>query len=46
MSGFKELEDAEREYNASTGLISTCEYRMPPAVRLDGGSCREAPAGP
>lgn len=42
----KELEDAEREYNASTGLISTCEYRMPPGVRLDGGSCREAPAGP
>lgn len=42
----EELEDAERAYNASSGMISTCEYRMPPGVRLDGQRCREAPAGP
>jgi hypothetical protein len=41
-----ELEQAERAYNASSGMMSTCELRMPPAVRLDGGSCRERPAGP
>jgi hypothetical protein len=41
-----ELEQAERAYNASTGMMSTCELRMPPAVRLDGRSCRERPAGP
>ena len=41
-----ELEKAEREYNASTGMMSTCELRMPPAVRLEGRSCRERPAGP
>ena len=41
-----ELEQAEREYNASSGMMSTCELRMPPAVRLDGRSCRERPAGP
>jgi len=42
----KELEDAERAYNASSGMMSTCEFRMPPGVRLEGRSCREAPAGP
>jgi hypothetical protein len=42
----KELESAEREYNATSGMMSTCEYRMPPGVKLDGRSCREAPAGP
>jgi hypothetical protein len=42
----KELENAERDYNASSGMMSTCEYRMPPGVRLEGRSCREAPAGP
>ena len=42
----KELEEAERAYNASTGMMSTCEFRMPPAVRLDGRSCRERPAAP
>ena len=40
------LEDAERAYNASSGMMSTCEFRMPPGVRLEGRSCREAPAGP
>ncbi len=42
----KELENAERDYNASSGMMSTCEYRMPPSVRLEGRSCREASAGP
>ena len=41
-----ELERAEQAYNASTGIASTCEFRMPPAVALDGRSCRERPAGP
>jgi hypothetical protein len=42
----RELDRAERAYNASTGMMSTCELRMPPAVRLDGRRCRERPAGP
>ena len=46
MRKLKELEDAERAWNASSGMMSTCEFRMPPGVRLDGGRCREAPAGP
>jgi hypothetical protein len=46
MRKLKELEDAEREYNASSGMMSTCEFRMPPGVRLDGGRCREARSGP
>lgn len=41
----KELEDAERAYNASSGMMSTCEFRMPPGVRLDGGSCKETRSG-
>ncbi len=46
MRKLRQLEDAERAYNASSGMMSTCEFRMPPGVRLDGGRCREAPAGP
>ena len=42
----KELEEAERDYNARSGMMSTCELRMSPGVRLDGRSCREASAGP
>jgi hypothetical protein len=42
----KELENAEKDYNAKSGMMSTCEYRMPPGVKLDGGSCKESPAGP
>jgi hypothetical protein len=42
----KELETAERDYNAKSGMMSTCEFRMPPGVKLEGRSCREAPAGP
>ena len=41
-----ELERAEQAYNASTGMASTCELRVPPAVSLDGRSCRERPAVP
>lgn len=31
---------AEREYNAKYQLASTCEFRMPPKVALNGGSCQ------
>ena len=41
-----ELQQAERDYNATSGMISTCEFRMPPVVRLDGRTCREGPAAP
>jgi hypothetical protein len=40
-----ELESAERAYNASSGMMSTCELRMPPAVTLDGQRCREGRSG-
>src|SRR5688572_13240972 len=46
MRKLRELEQAEQAYNASTGMASTCEFRMPPGVRLDGGRCREAPRAP
>lgn len=46
MRKLRELEQAEQAYNASTGMMSTCELRMPPGVRLDGGRCREARGGP
>jgi hypothetical protein len=39
----QELEAAERRYNASSGMMSTCEFRTPPGVRLRGRSCREVP---
>jgi hypothetical protein len=45
MKKLKELEDAEKAYNAKSGMMSTCEYRMPPSVTLAGRSCREAPSG-
>ena len=45
----KELEEAEKAYNAKSGIMSTCEFRMPPGTKLEGRSCREAsskqPAG-
>lgn len=31
---------AEREYNAKYQLVSTCEFRMPPKVALNGSSCQ------
>jgi hypothetical protein len=42
----KELEEAEKQYNATSGMMSTCELRMPPRVGLAGRSCQERPAGP
>lgn len=46
---FRKLEDlsrAEGEYNRSHGLVSTCEFRMPPDVALSGRSCQAAPQRP
>jgi len=31
---------AEREFNTTYKLVSTCEFRMPPTVALSGGSCQ------
>jgi hypothetical protein len=42
----KELEEAEKAYNAKSGMMSTCEFRIPPGTKLDGRSCREAPSRP
>lgn len=35
-----ELKTAEDKANAASGMGSTCEFRMPPVVALEGGSCR------
>jgi hypothetical protein len=40
----KELENAEKTYNAKSGMMSTCEFRMPPGTKLEGKSCREVPS--
>jgi hypothetical protein len=42
----KELETAERAYLAKSGMMSTCEFRMPPRASLQGGVCREASGAP
>jgi hypothetical protein len=39
----EELERAEREYSERTGMVSTCEMRLPPNVGLQGGSCSARP---
>ena len=42
---FRKLDDlarAERAYNVQEGLMSTCEFRMPPEVVLSAGACRAA----
>ncbi|HEV2017113.1 MAG TPA: hypothetical protein VGQ98_02280 [Gemmatimonadaceae bacterium] len=31
---------AERAYNQRYNIASTCEFRMPPTVALNGGSCQ------
>lgn len=36
-----ELKEAEIAYNTKSGMMSTCEMRMPPTVSASGGSCRE-----
>jgi hypothetical protein len=35
----EELRQAEIDYNAKAGMMSTCELRLPPNVSLEGGSC-------
>jgi hypothetical protein len=35
-----ELRQAEMEYNRKSGMMSTCEFRMPPELGLSGGTCR------
>lgn len=37
-----DVERAERAYNASHGIISTCEMLLAPRVELAGGVCRVA----
>jgi len=36
-----ELEAAEKDYNLRSGMMSTCEMRVPPRVSLRERSCRE-----
>jgi hypothetical protein len=36
-----ELRAAESEYNKISGMMSTCELRLPPKAAVQGGSCRE-----
>ena len=38
-----ELKAAEIRFNQSTNGVSTCEFRTPPEVVADRGSCRAAP---
>jgi hypothetical protein len=35
-----ELSVAEKAYNKSAGVMSTCEFRLPPAITVQGGVCR------
>jgi hypothetical protein len=41
-----ELETVEKAYNKSSGMASTCEFRMPPGVTAVGGSCKETSGVP
>ena len=34
-----EVAKAEEAFNRKYGIASTCEFRMPPAVAVSGGSC-------
>jgi hypothetical protein len=36
-----ELKAAETKFNQDAGLASTCEFRTPPGVTVQGASCRE-----
>jgi hypothetical protein len=38
-----ELAAAEKAFNARSGMVSTCEFRMPPAVAAGGGRCAVSP---
>lgn len=37
-----ELAEAERAYNRQQGLVSTCEFRLPPRLVAGLGTCRAA----
>ena len=37
-----EVAEAENAYNRRHGLVSTCEFRMPPDLSLSNGECRAA----
>jgi hypothetical protein len=37
-----EVAAAENAYNRKYGIVSTCEFRMPPDMVLIGGECRAA----
>lgn len=39
-SKLAQIAKAEQAYNKKYQLVSTCEFRMPPAVEASGGSCR------
>jgi hypothetical protein len=38
-----ELARAEAAFNSASGMASTCEYRMPPNVAVQGGRCAATP---
>lgn len=38
----EELRRTEQEINQRSGMMSTCEFREPPATELSGGVCRVA----
>ena len=40
-----ELARAEEVYNREQGLVSTCEFRMPPGTELSGRTCRATTGG-
>ncbi len=35
----RELERAEARLNTEQGMVSTCEFRMPPGTAIVGGRC-------
>jgi hypothetical protein len=39
-----ELARAEEAFNRASGMASTCEYRMPPNVAVQGGRCVATPS--
>ena len=41
-----EVAAAENAYNRKYGVMSTCEFRMPPDIALLGGECRAAAPSP
>jgi hypothetical protein len=41
-----ELERAEKAYNERAGLMSTCEFRMPPTAELAGRVCQAGGRAP